>query len=1687
MTRSITRPVAVRHSLLAAAVAACFAAPAWAAGPTALPSGATNLVGVSNMAYEANKLTITTSAARSSADWDKFSVPTGMRVDIFQPTATSAMMNRVVSANPSQIYGTLWSNGQVWLVNQAGIQVGPGGMVDTAGFVASTLNVNPADFLAGKLNFLATPGAGDVVNQGTITTPSGGFVYLIGGNVSNEGIIHTPQGETLLAAGQTVNLVDTGTPGVKVEITGAEGNATNLGTITAEAGRIGIAGVLVKNSGTLNASSVVSEGGRVFLKSTGDTYVEGNSRIEATGMKGGRVEVLGDRVAVTDNAVIDASGANGGGTILVGGDYQGKNADIQNARFTYFGPNATLKADATDNGNGGKVILWADDTTRAYGTISARGGSNGGDGGFVETSGESHLDYRAQVDLRAPLGIAGNLLLDPSDIIIDNISDILNGGAFSGGIFEGVTGTSHLTWNTINTQLGFGSLVIRTSSGGGGNGDITIDDGGSLTASNTLTLLANRNLNFSSGAAVTTVGDLNLVAGWNNTGWSVSGGSGSLNFATGSSLNVGGNLWINVATAMGVQAGASVLANGNLEIGTVLTATVGDILINGSVTSTGITQTINTSGTISVAGSMNGAASLTHSGSGTQTIKGSSLDVLAHQNGGIGGDNYYAKIVSSGGGTQVIDISNAITLDAGGDSMYGGHGNYALIEANGVQQITANQITLTGGSGSGAGGYENFAKIRQNSTGGTQTITINGTNGFLTLTGGSGNGMGGSSYDTCGSECTGHISGNSAAIENDGSGGQTINFSGSGSKTLTLLGGTVGNANDAYISQECSTGAQQITGGADIILNDGNSGGVIVHSGSKDYHVDNSAGISSESTQTITAASIIMTADNIGGLGGAYIGSQGAQTLNVTSALTLNASADAPSSNLDINGATLSSYNFGSAAAIGSEGNANVTLNVGSLFINSSTANTAYGSSAALIGSMGGTANVTITSTGVINVASATANAHGSNVMIGSRLGLGGSVTLDNLASTANIATNQAYIGTSVTSGTVDILAGGAISQTANGKIFGNTTNLAAKKGINLAGSVYGTETLRLIAGWDGVSSLTSPSTPNAFNIFLGATSRLYASTSSGTITLQSGDTGGGIAQAGGGIITGKTLVAKNAAASSIGLVGNNMVDEVTLLAPTGDITYYSSKGFHLLNAVAGYPSAGVFIWALSGGFSVLADNIESADGITVYASGNANVKNASTTGTGKVITIKSGYDGSYTAGYGTTLGSIDANGGTVMVDAGGGIYTHPTSPGQIAADTVNLHSVYGGNAGELAISSDVTGAGTVTALVDSTATYGGIRVSHTGVMPGTVQLQDDAISNEKVTFYNDASFTLSSGPTYRFKTTNGGSVNIGSGGDLTYNAGGIITTGLNGSLHLGAAGNLTVASQLDVAFGANAGSSASLAAGGTLTVQPGAAVMTNGGNINLFAGTINLQDQVTATNADANLAASLISLSGGGKVTAQSIDFATSNFIGEGGGSYLYASSGDIRGLVLHDLTLNDGAHFKAPLGDIKLKFMSGNSTLTLNDDASYANKSYFNASPDTVHLHFAGRSNGGVVLDGVESLVTTAGGSGFYTGGFGGTPLLKGAGLEVTYGVTGMDSSIIKAILKALDKRDDAGPPPSPRGGDSTLLAAGDQSVGGGEGEFGEKKDGDKEGRNGDGQRRNRDDDKDGKKGGKHVGQCS
>jgi hypothetical protein len=138
----------------------------------------------------------------------------------------------------------------------------------------------------------------------------------------------------------------------------------------------------------------------------------------AAGERGGSVTVEGQRVLLDHGSLVDASGRAGGGAIRVGGDFHGTNPDVRNAEVTGVTSGAVLRADALDAGNGGTVAIWADGTTRFYGNISAKGGANGGDGGFVEVSGKQNLEFNGDVTTLAAKGKNGTLLLDPNDITI---------------------------------------------------------------------------------------------------------------------------------------------------------------------------------------------------------------------------------------------------------------------------------------------------------------------------------------------------------------------------------------------------------------------------------------------------------------------------------------------------------------------------------------------------------------------------------------------------------------------------------------------------------------------------------------------------------------------------------------------------------------------------------------------------------------------------------------------------------------------------------------------------------------------------------------------------------------------------------------------------------------------------------------------------------------------------------------------------------------------------------------------------------------------------------------------------------------------------------------------------------------------------------------------------------------------
>lgn len=570
-----------RQKLLYVAVAACFSVQPVYANPV----GGQVVRGGASFSQQGNTLTITNTPG-AIVNWRQFSIGAGETTRFIQQSANSAILNRVVGVDPSSILGNLSSNGRVYLINPNGILFGAGSRIDTAGFVASTLNMSDQDFINGRNNFAVDKIAGKINNQGTISTPAGGSVYLIAPEIENNGIITSPKGEILLAAGKTVELVDTIDPSLRVKYTAPEGQGVvNLGQIIAEGGKAGIYAGLISQKGTVSASSAVAQGGRIYFKATEGTNLEGgssttadgtsggivtvqttngdtiadNARLSANGNsgKGGTVEVLGQRVGLTGATGVSTDGRTGGGTVLVGGDYQGKNPDIQNASATYFGNDASLSANATDKGDGGKVIVWADDTTRAYGTITARGGANSGDGGFVETSGHRFLDVNGirRVDASANHGSAGQWLLDPNDITITAGS----GTAQSGTPYLFAPGTtSSITDGTINATLNSGSDVkIKTdASGTGGSGDILVGAGvaiNSSTSNRKLTLEAYRNIDlqgtFSTGSTGTLTIELNPGTG--GTGAVTSIGSLTLDSSFGGALVAelqSGKVWNNSGT-----------------------------------------------------------------------------------------------------------------------------------------------------------------------------------------------------------------------------------------------------------------------------------------------------------------------------------------------------------------------------------------------------------------------------------------------------------------------------------------------------------------------------------------------------------------------------------------------------------------------------------------------------------------------------------------------------------------------------------------------------------------------------------------------------------------------------------------------------------------------------------------------------------------------------------------------------------------------------------------------------------------------------------------------------------------------------------------------------------------------------------------------------------------------------------
>ena len=171
----------------------------------------------------------------------------------------------------------------------------------------------------------------------------------------------------------------------------------------------------------------------------------------------------------------------------------------QNAKATFVDENASVNASAITAGDGGKLIVFAEDSAKIYGDLSTRGGLVSGNGGFIETSGKKFFEITKTPDVSASYGRGGKWLIDPFDIQI-----------VSGTALSGVSSTNPFTSNATSAILGVDLILSGLSSGdvtiitgtGSGLGNITWGatlDYNNSTNSSVLELDANGSIFFNQG------------------------------------------------------------------------------------------------------------------------------------------------------------------------------------------------------------------------------------------------------------------------------------------------------------------------------------------------------------------------------------------------------------------------------------------------------------------------------------------------------------------------------------------------------------------------------------------------------------------------------------------------------------------------------------------------------------------------------------------------------------------------------------------------------------------------------------------------------------------------------------------------------------------------------------------------------------------------------------------------------------------------------------------------------------------------------------------------------------------------------------------------------------------------------------------------------------------------------------
>ena len=911
--------------------ALAFGVAALASPAHANPVGGTVSAGAATISGQGTPVVqVNQNSDRAVIDWKSFNIAPNETTRFNQPSATSAVLNRIHDQNPSQILGSLSANGQVMLVNPNGMLFGKDSRVDVSGLVATSASISTQSFMSATPLSFGQPGLPDsaVINQGAITVDNAGLAALVAPEVRNEGTITAKTGKVVLASGDTMTLDLYGDQLVSVAASDKikTQRIDQSGRIEAAGGEVVLTTAdaakvidrVINMDGWVDVNGLTQEAGSIILHAGGGTAnVTGEMHANGTQGWGGKLQITGENVKIGAGALLTASGTTGGGQVLIGGDYLG-GGTTPRAKTTIIEEEAQIRANATEQGNGGRVIVWSDERTDFAGMIQAKGGLLSGDGGFVETSSKEILRSHGLVDASAPKGTGGMWLLDPNNIAITTNASANVAGAPT---YTTTDDTAVVDRDDIQTSLNGGTSVTITTGTAGGNsqaGNITVTDsitksaGGaaslSLIARNNI--VVNNNISSSSGAL-----NVTLRADSENDGV---GGITMTNAAitsNGGNVILGGGADASADEAVGASNSGVQLNNGDISAG------AGNISIRGRgrtvagadnvgvhIHSGSTLQT--TSGNITIVGTGGNGTARDHGiFLDTSTITTADGDISLTGIGGDGGDESNgiilddaARIESTGTGAGAGNIMLAGTAGDGSDDISG-----VVIVDTSVVTTVDGDIDLTAIGSAGVNqwvlGFALWNNSVISSTGtGAGTITIDATSGT-----GSAHAYGIYLYDSDITSVDGDIDIEATSVNNAGASNLGI---------VGWLNSNILSTGTADIAVE-GTGGNGTTGNYGILFEDGSrirstaagvSAGNITLTGTGGNGTSNNFGIYLKgATAQITTADgdITLTGTATGGTAtnhGIYLDTSFQVTASGPGAITFTGTSNATGTDIVISG-----------------------------------------------------------------------------------------------------------------------------------------------------------------------------------------------------------------------------------------------------------------------------------------------------------------------------------------------------------------------------------------------------------------------------------------------------------------------------------------------------------------------------------------------------------------------------------------------------------------------------------------------------------------------------------------------------------------------------------------------------------------------------------------------------------------